>query len=423
METSAKTGDGVGDCFYILACLMIEQGVPEQLIAKKTVFPPGQVTLSIPIVRPKPLVAPEPQFDYIAPPVPEPATPKQGTPLESLNEGPKFDYEAPPVPEPATPKQVAPIEPLIEESEFEFEAPPVPEPETKLQAKPEIKTPEPTEIEFKTPEEILTQITQQEQVKSSTPSFSIPTSSSPSEDYKPKSVPFSPKTPSPVPAPEGFQKSKVAAQKEDVSAPFRVSKREEPIKPKPASMDLGPAQELPPERPFSQSLTDYIPQETEPKKKKKRLLKQKKKQEKEEKLKITREKQEQLIDAMKKSKKPKKEKKGATKEEMSEGLVADSLFQTLSQNIDDNAEDIRRDTFVPFVSSEKTFKEESSTLRIIPNVTDIENEPSSFTAFAPTEAKSKQAELEKSKELLVCKQCGATLSSDYAFCNKCGSKL
>ncbi|MFX1499284.1 MAG: zinc-ribbon domain-containing protein, partial [Promethearchaeota archaeon] len=23
----------------------------------------------------------------------------------------------------------------------------------------------------------------------------------------------------------------------------------------------------------------------------------------------------------------------------------------------------------------------------------------------------------------VCKQCGAVLSSDYAFCNKCGSKL
>ncbi|MHA1688948.1 MAG: Rab family GTPase, partial [Promethearchaeota archaeon] len=38
METSAKTGAGVGDCFYILACLMIGQGVPEKLIADNTVF-------------------------------------------------------------------------------------------------------------------------------------------------------------------------------------------------------------------------------------------------------------------------------------------------------------------------------------------------------------------------------------------------
>ena len=43
METSAKTGDGVGDCFYILACLMIGQGVPEQLVANATVYTPGQV--------------------------------------------------------------------------------------------------------------------------------------------------------------------------------------------------------------------------------------------------------------------------------------------------------------------------------------------------------------------------------------------
>jgi ribosomal protein L40E len=62
-------------------------------------------------------------------------------------------------------------------------------------------------------------------------------------------------------------------------------------------------------------------------------------------------------------------------------------------------------------------------LRIIPNVTDIENETSSFTVFPPAETENKQTEPEKSKVLLVCKQCGATLSSDYAFCNKCGSKL
>jgi len=58
METSAKTGDGVGDCFYILACLMIGQGVPDQLIANTTVYAPGQIIVG---------------SEYTAPPVPEPA--------------------------------------------------------------------------------------------------------------------------------------------------------------------------------------------------------------------------------------------------------------------------------------------------------------------------------------------------------------
>ncbi len=423
METSAKTGDGVGDCFYILACLMIDQGVPGQLIANNTVFPPGKVTLSIPVTTSKPIVAPEPQFDYVAPPVPEPEPSTQVPTIEPLSEEPEFEFEAPPVPEPEPSTQVPTIEPLNEEPEFEFEAPPVPEPETELQVKPEIKTPYSKEIEFKTPEEILSQINEKEQLESTTPSFPIPTSSSPPKDYKPKTIPFSEKTPSPVPAPEDFQKKVITSEKEEISKPFRVSKREEPTKPKPASMDLEPSQEIPPESPFSQSLTDYMPQEMDSKKKKKRLLKQKKKQEKEEKLKITREKQEQLIDAMKKSKKPKKEKKGELKEDKSKTIAATSLFQTLSQNIDDTVEETSRDTFVPFATSEETSKEESSTLRIIPNVADIENETSSFTAFSPTETENKQIEPKKSKELLVCKQCGATLSSDYAFCNKCGSKL
>jgi small GTP-binding protein len=268
METSAKTGDGVGDCFYILACLMIDQVVPKQLIANNTVFPPGQITLSIPIMPSKPIVAPEPQFDYVAPPVPEPTTSKQVAPIDTLIKEPEFEFEAPPVPEPATTKQIAPVELLGEEPEFEFEAPPVPEPKIELQEKPEIKTPESKEIEFKTPEEILSQINKNEQLESITHSFPIPTSSSSPKDYKPKSVPFSSKTPSPVPAPEGFQRSIIPSQKEDSSAPFRVSKREEPIKPKPASMHLEPTQEIPPERPFSQSLTDYMPQETDLKKKK-----------------------------------------------------------------------------------------------------------------------------------------------------------
>jgi small GTP-binding protein len=45
METSSKTGDGVMDCFYILTCLMLGAGVPEELVANQTLFTPGQITL------------------------------------------------------------------------------------------------------------------------------------------------------------------------------------------------------------------------------------------------------------------------------------------------------------------------------------------------------------------------------------------
>ena len=46
METSAKTGEGVGDCFYILACLMIGSGVPDQLTSNGIVFTPGQIPIA-----------------------------------------------------------------------------------------------------------------------------------------------------------------------------------------------------------------------------------------------------------------------------------------------------------------------------------------------------------------------------------------
>ena len=48
METSAKTGEGVGDCFYILACLMVGSGVPNQLLSNRTVFTPGNVLITSP---------------------------------------------------------------------------------------------------------------------------------------------------------------------------------------------------------------------------------------------------------------------------------------------------------------------------------------------------------------------------------------
>ncbi|MHA2289612.1 MAG: Rab family GTPase, partial [Promethearchaeota archaeon] len=89
METSAKTGDGVGDCFYILACLMIGQGVPEQLVANATVYAPGQVIGETTQISAKKMPSNQPKDEYIAPPVPEPT--------QFLNKQPEIEYEAPPV--------------------------------------------------------------------------------------------------------------------------------------------------------------------------------------------------------------------------------------------------------------------------------------------------------------------------------------
>jgi hypothetical protein len=45
METSAKTGEGVDDCLYILACLRFGSGVPDRLISSGVVFSPGQFSV------------------------------------------------------------------------------------------------------------------------------------------------------------------------------------------------------------------------------------------------------------------------------------------------------------------------------------------------------------------------------------------
>ncbi|MFX0176915.1 MAG: Rab family GTPase, partial [Candidatus Hodarchaeota archaeon] len=189
METSAKTGDGVGDCFYILACLMIGSDIPEQLIGNKTVFNPGEILIEAPSVSPIPPLEPEMEFEYAAPPVPEPPLVEESDILHKAEYEQQFEYAAPPVPEPIP-------EP---ESEFEYAAPPVPEPSIieepealpsfEQDSEPEIPIPEPKEIEFKTPDEILTQKGTQ---KIKAPSF-IPTQdisdSTSEESYKPKTIP------------------------------------------------------------------------------------------------------------------------------------------------------------------------------------------------------------------------------------------
>ena len=432
METSAKTGDGVGDCFYILACLMIGQGVPDQLIANSIVYAPEQIIIESKPVE-KAVVQPTmPQTEYLAPPVPEPE--------------PKLEYEAPPVPEP---KITYPKEPTLSfepEPELDYEAPPVPEPAPvfKPQGNPEIFTPEPTDIEFKTPDQIMAEKPQpSEQVAITTDNGA----------YKPKAIPFTSNVPVPAPTPKEFQtpKTESPAESSSFQTPFRVTKREEPPKPRPASMTFEPTpqpqQEVAVEPPFfqapisqpatSESLVDYMPQTIIPKKEMKKLTKEKKKQdkekakiEKEKKTSEKREKQGELFEAMKTSKKSKKEKKptddGLRSEQISPQVSPSSgpssLFQTLTQRTEEITEESSA-PFVPFTATKRIDEEEKSKLRIIPNVADIDSNFTSFTAITSSHSGQEQKQKEKKKELLICEQCGTMLSSDYAFCNKCGNKL
>ncbi len=436
METSAKTGDGVGDCFYILACLMIGSGVPEQLIKNQTVFSPGRITLEVSPVLLKDVSPPEPEVDYAAPPVPEPPSIKTPEPLATFESEPEIDYAAPPVPEPPSIKAPEPLATFESEPEIDYAAPPIPEqpsvksfePAPKYELESEIKTPELSEIEFKTPEEILAEKSDEIQQVSA---FEKILETTEPDSYKPKVVPFSDATPSPAPRPEGFPSTEESTtQKKETHAvtPFRVIKQEEPPKPKPASMTFEQAPEKipitskespifpsslqPSQKSSSQSLADYMPQAILSKKEKKRLAKENKKKEKEKKLQMEREKHEKFIESMKKTKKEKKEKPPEVSE-------TPSLFQTLTQRTEEITEESSA-TVLPFVATKIIEPEEPSKLRIIPNVEDIEAEPSGFMQITPPSSKQQK---EPSQELSVCKQCGATLSADYAYCNKCGSKL
>ncbi len=438
METSAKTGDGVGDCFYILACLMIGQGVPEQLIANATVYAPGQVIKEDAQIPSRVMPSSEPPDAYIAPPVPEPP--------QVFDAQPKIEFEAPPVPEPTLTKLVEPASFSESEPEIEFEAPPVPEPApaTEPQFIPEFSLPEPTEIEFRPPDEIL---------KKDAVISELEALANDDKIYKPKTIPFTSNVPEPAPPPKEFQSSYSEKPIESSfgHTPFRVLKREEPPKPQPASMTFEyspkPQEELTdkspifppptPRRSSSDSLHDYMPEAIITKKEKKKEAKEKKKQDKEkakiEKEKKTvekREKQEKLIEDMKKSKKIKKEKQlEPTKSKPSLPPAPkkpkpeiDSLFQTLTQKNEDLTSN-QSVPFIPFTGKSNTKEEGTSKLRIIPNVADIEADSNTFTTFTSTQPIQEEKQKKKSKDLLICEQCGSILSSDYAFCNKCGNKL
>ncbi len=438
METSAKTGEGVGDCFYILACLMVGSGVPNQLVSSGTVFSPGKILTASsghsieitpeiePIVDIPSLVAsetfpifePEPEIEFAAPPVPESPSYKEPEPSPIFEPEPEIEFAAPPVPEP-----------MKTESEIE-----IPEPEI------EVPLEQPKEFEFKTPDDIILQETLTEM-----PKFS---ESSETPVYKPKTIPFSSNIPTPAPPPEEFQK--------ETRSDSLFSYMPEPIIPKKEQKKLEKQRKKEEKEKVRLDKERKIQEEREERERAKldkdkkiqedkeneRLEKERKLQEKKEK--AAKLKAEMQSVGKEQKIKPKKEKKQKSEDfgiipeipfqakvpKSTESEQPSSLFHTLSQKTKESTQ-AQDESFVPFISSEKSESLESSNLRIIPNVADITNEkydaPLTPSESIPTISSeipvSRQTQTPRKKAIVICSQCGAMLSSDYAFCNKCGGKL
>ena len=442
METSAKTGEGVGDCFYILACLMVGSGVPDQLVSKGIVSSPGNVfaATSAPVAtsltQQKPeetsasLIEPEPQNDFTAPPVPEP----------------QIDFAAPPVPEPSS---EIPLEPA---PKFESKTP-IPEPKIEITAE------KPTEFEFKTPEQIFSGEVKEEEPQ---PIFSIPKiSETPGEPtYKPKTIPFAASIPKPAPIPEEFQTpasdSLVDYMPETILSKKEIKKREKQKKKEEKEREILEKEKAKAEkeRKIQEEKEREIVEKEKTKLEKERkiqeekereiLEKEKAKLEKERKLLEKREKAAKIKEEMQRVGKEKKKKKEKVEKVIAEPSIqfqtatptpteqetgATTFFQTISQK---SSEDISIGHFIPFTAKEKATREEDTEIRIIPNVADLINAPD-ISPKTPSETKAPDvssfptfqspAQAPKKKETIICNQCGTMLSSDYAFCNKCGSKL
>jgi len=359
----------------------------------------------------------EPEFDFAAPPVPEPA--------KITEREPEFDFAAPPTPE--------------SEPEFDFAAPPVPEPAKTLESEiPETQTissfptKDAMEFEFKTPEQILSEQSQKQEVK---PPFAVKSKVSGSSEapiYKPKAVPFTSNIPVPAPTPEEFKTSESTSEAE------------------------------------SESLVDYMAETILSKKERKKLEKQRKKEEKERKLQEKREKAAKLKEKMQSVRKEEKEKIKTVKQKKKEEeavLIKEktqvegkkdksfvpfqttpqkeqksdvpTLFQTLTQKTDQQASS-QSPAFIPFGATDAPDKQEASNLRIIPNVADFESKTPSKSSQpvifksstepsvpeAPTIPTIKRDDQSpRKKDVIICPYCGAMISSEYAFCNKCGGKL
>jgi len=428
METSAKTGEGVGDCFYILACLMIGSGVPNQLISDGIVYNPGQIPITTTEISSPQL---EPEFDYAAPPVPEPSPEESYESSHIFEPEPEFDYVAPPVPEPS-PGEVYESTPTYE-PEYEPEIP-IPEPQI------EEPDEQPAEFIFKTPEEILSNEISEEERLNTIVKPKI------EEAYKPKAVPFTSNVPVPAPAPNGFQSPQEIKPIESIptkTAPFLIPQDR-------SESQADVLKELSHEPLYSKKSKKKIEKQKKKEEKEKKLQEEKEKKlqeekekklqaEKEKKLQEEKEKQEKLIEEMKKTKKEKKEKPKKVKKEKADQIVSEttiptqeisgaktsspnSLFQTLSQKTEE-PEKKSIASFVPFSEGKESEAPESSKLRIIPNVTDTESAHSSFTPIQSTPLIQSESPKPAGNETTTCKKCGSVLSNDYVFCNKCGDRL
>jgi small GTP-binding protein len=472
METSAKTGEGVGDCFYVLACLMIGSGVPDQLIAEGSIYAPGRVitesAATTEPVQPEPAETAEPvsasepsEISEHSEPIPQfekteydepeiqtepqetskPSTEPVSEPIpqtsesEDLEAEPEFEYDAPDVPEPSftsasTETQEMEETPLpsetVEESEsqpssdFDYDAPPVPEPPQPSQSQsiPESQeiessqkeiSPEPQEMEkvpgpespddfeFKTPDQIMS-----EGVKEESPQlFSSETSEGEGETYKPKTIPFTSNAPEPTSPPEEFQKP-----------PREMAQVEE-------KKDMIPFLGSSSKSSKSSSLFDYLPKtyESEESKKKKKK-KKKKKSKKKEKVEEVKDTEPHPFVAFQRVS---QQEEGSNEQEAS---TQQPLFSALGRKSQDSEQADKGSPFL-FKDSEKTSKQEgqaepASNLRIIPNVEDVESQTSEVNT-TPSQPQSKHES--KETDVVICSHCGAMLSSDYAFCNKCGAKL
>ena len=431
METSAKTGDGVGDCFYILACLMVGSGVPDQLVSKGIVFSPGNVLAAISVPASKIIAKEKPAIDVSTP---------------SFEPEPEIDFSAPPVPEPPSAK---PFEPA---PKFESKIH-VPEPEIENHVE------KPLEFEFKTPDQILAEEIKEEE---SQPIFNIPKFSEDSQSptYKPKTIPFAASFPTPAPTPEAFKTPESSSdslvdympetilskkEKKKLEKQRKKEEKEKARLEKEKQIDEEKERERLEREKARLEKEKQIEEEKERerlKREKARLEKEKAKEEKERKLQEKRQKAAKMKEEMQRVGKEKKKKKEKVKEVVAEPAVqfptaeqakstsgASNFFQAISEKTNDS---IPSSPFIPFTGIEKTKSQEVSTLKTIPNVADIISAPISSPKI-PSEtsisdvpnfpAFQQPAKKEKKTEIIICKQCGAMLSSDYAFCNKCGGKL
>jgi hypothetical protein len=400
METSAKTGDNVGDCFSVLASLMIPgKGVPDKLVGD-AIYPPGQIPVTpqeetlIPPeeadqtqyqepVQSEEITPTEPEPEFIPEPTPEYAEPPEPEPLpeaEPVSE-PQYQSEPEPKSQPEQPKRSQPSEPVFFEPEDQEVEPDIPVPEPEFQPQPPQQSQQSSDFEFKTPDQIMAEdqnLQQQAEEMSDLPE--MPTSSA-AESYKPKSVPFSSGAPQPTEPPEEFSAPQTPAQPTQ-------------------SASQPPQQEQQPKS--TESLFSYMPEpESQPESKKGFGLF---------------------------SRKKKKEKEVVSEEESEEPEPrAPSLFDTLSDRSAKQGTGGGQAAFVPFSapgedsqSQEQT--EERSNLRIIPNAETIEEDSNDFVEI-PASSSQNQQSTPSAPTMVTCPSCGARLSSEYAFCNKCGSKL